>query len=111
MKMAAEAYQRDGKLAGLATHLDDLDAKLGGLRQPPIPIESIPIIDDDLPQTLAAAAAASSGQQPPIVDTNSIAAALIANLKPEPLENLQEVYSDNGKMTGGATSAAPLSTC
>ena len=87
------------------------DAKLGGLRQPPIPIESIPIIDDDLPQTLAAAAAASSGQQPPIVDTNSIAAALIANLKPEPLENLQEVYSDNGKMTGGATSAAPLSTC
>ena len=31
MKMAAEAYQRDGKLAGLATHLDDLDAKLGGL--------------------------------------------------------------------------------
>ncbi|HEY0103628.1 MAG TPA: replicative DNA helicase [Brevundimonas sp.] len=31
VQMAAEAYQRDGKLAGLATHLDDLDAKLGGL--------------------------------------------------------------------------------
>ena len=31
VQMAAEAYQRDGKLAGLATHLDDLDSKLGGL--------------------------------------------------------------------------------
>ncbi|WP_374599592.1 replicative DNA helicase [Brevundimonas sp.] len=31
VQMAAEAYQRDGKLAGLATNLDDLDAKLGGL--------------------------------------------------------------------------------
>ncbi|WP_092311910.1 replicative DNA helicase [Brevundimonas viscosa] len=31
VQMAAEAYQRDGKLAGLATHLDDLDQKLGGL--------------------------------------------------------------------------------
>ena len=31
VQMAAEAYQRDGKLAGLATHLTDLDSKLGGL--------------------------------------------------------------------------------
>ena len=31
VQMAAEAYQRDGKLAGLATQLDDLDQKLGGL--------------------------------------------------------------------------------
>ncbi|HYD27145.1 replicative DNA helicase [Brevundimonas sp.] len=31
VQMAAEAYQRDGKLAGLATNLDDLDQKLGGL--------------------------------------------------------------------------------
>jgi replicative DNA helicase len=31
VQMAAEAYQRDGKLAGLATGLDDLDQKLGGL--------------------------------------------------------------------------------
>ncbi len=31
VQMAGEAYQRDGKLAGLATHLDDLDQKLGGL--------------------------------------------------------------------------------
>lgn len=31
VQMAAEAYQRDGKLAGLATNLDDLDSKLGGL--------------------------------------------------------------------------------
>jgi replicative DNA helicase len=29
--MAGEAYQREGKLAGLATRLDDLDQKLGGL--------------------------------------------------------------------------------
>ena len=31
VEMAGEAYQRDGKLAGLATALDDLDQKLGGL--------------------------------------------------------------------------------
>ena len=31
MDMAAAAYQRDGKLAGLATDLTDLDQKLGGL--------------------------------------------------------------------------------
>src|SRR6476646_8637491 len=30
--MAARAYQRDGKLSGLATHLDDLDSKMGGLQ-------------------------------------------------------------------------------
>ena len=31
VEMAGEAYQRDGKLAGLATYLNDLDQKLGGL--------------------------------------------------------------------------------
>lgn len=31
VEMAGEAYQRDGKLAGLATSFDDLDQKLGGL--------------------------------------------------------------------------------
>jgi len=31
VQMAGEAYQRDGKLAGLATQLHDLDQKLGGL--------------------------------------------------------------------------------
>jgi replicative DNA helicase len=31
VQMAGEAYQREGKLAGLATNLDDLDQKLGGL--------------------------------------------------------------------------------
>ena len=30
--MAARAYQRDGKLSGLATGLDDLDRKMGGLQ-------------------------------------------------------------------------------
>ena len=29
--MAEAAFQRDGKIAGIATHLDDLDHKLGGL--------------------------------------------------------------------------------
>ncbi len=93
------------------------EAKLGGLRQPPIPLESIPIIDDDLPQTLQAAAeaaaASSSGHQRQPIDANSIAAALIANLKPEPLENLQEVFSDHGgggKLNDGGVSAPPMST-
>jgi replicative DNA helicase len=31
--MAARAYQRDGRLSGLATGLRDLDAKMGGLQQ------------------------------------------------------------------------------
>ncbi|KQS56454.1 replicative DNA helicase [Brevundimonas sp. Leaf363] len=31
VQMAGEAYQRDGKLAGLATQLTDLDQKLGGM--------------------------------------------------------------------------------
>jgi replicative DNA helicase len=31
--MAAHAYQRDGKLSGLATGLHDLDAKMGGLQK------------------------------------------------------------------------------
>ena len=30
--MAARAYQRDGKLSGLATHMDDLDRMMGGLQ-------------------------------------------------------------------------------
>jgi replicative DNA helicase len=30
--MAAKAYQRDGKLSGVATGLNDLDAKMGGLQ-------------------------------------------------------------------------------
>jgi replicative DNA helicase len=32
VKMAAAAYQRDGKLSGLATGLKDLDSKMGGLQ-------------------------------------------------------------------------------
>ncbi len=31
LQVAEEAYRRDGGLAGLATHFDDLDQKLGGL--------------------------------------------------------------------------------
>src|SRR6202045_4605585 len=31
--MAARAYQRDGKLSGIATGLDDLDRMMGGLQQ------------------------------------------------------------------------------
>src|SRR5579883_1975552 len=33
LEMAAHAYQRDGKLSGLATELRDLDAKMGGLQK------------------------------------------------------------------------------
>jgi replicative DNA helicase len=33
LEMAAHAYQRDGKLSGLATGLTDLDNKLGGLQK------------------------------------------------------------------------------
>jgi replicative DNA helicase len=33
LEMAAHAYQRDGKLSGLATELKDLDSKLGGLQK------------------------------------------------------------------------------
>lgn len=32
--MAAKAYQREGKLSGIATGLSDLDAKMGGLQPP-----------------------------------------------------------------------------
>lgn len=31
LQMAEAAFQREGKIAGIATHLDDLDHKLGGL--------------------------------------------------------------------------------
>jgi replicative DNA helicase len=33
LEMAAHAYQRDGKLSGLATELKDLDTKMGGLQK------------------------------------------------------------------------------
>src|SRR6516225_132307 len=33
LEMAAHAYQRDGKLSGLATGLKDLDSKMGGLQK------------------------------------------------------------------------------
>src|SRR5882762_7329780 len=33
LEMAAHAYQRDGKLSGLATELKDLDSKMGGLQK------------------------------------------------------------------------------
>src|SRR5580704_3931070 len=33
LEMAANAYQRDGKLSGVATELKDLDSKMGGLQK------------------------------------------------------------------------------
>ena len=33
LRMAEAAFQRDGKIAGIATHLDELDHKLGGLHR------------------------------------------------------------------------------
>jgi len=62
------------------------------LRSPPLPIEQIPIIEENfvpkgnpsptMPSTMS-------------VDTNSIAQALIANLRPEPIESLKEALNLN----------------
>lgn len=62
------------------------ETKNAGLRQPPIPIESIPVIDDDLPSVQSS------------LDANSIAQVLIANLKPEPLERIQEALSETNSV-------------
>ena len=53
------------------------------LRLPPLPIEQIPVIEETFVRP--------SSTVP--MDTNSIAQALIANLKPEPIESLKEALS------------------
>ena len=57
------------------------DLRTEELRSPPLPIDQIPVIEESYVHR-------SSHQT--TMDTNSIAQALIANLKPEPLESLKE---------------------
>jgi len=52
------------------------------LRMPPLPIEQIPVIEETFVRPSSTP-----------MDTNSIAQALIANLKPEPIESLKEALS------------------
>jgi hypothetical protein len=49
---------------------------------PPLPIEQIPVIEETFVRPSSTP-----------MDTNSIAQALIANLKPEPIESLKEALS------------------
>jgi len=58
------------------------------LRLPPLPIEQIPVIEETFVRP--------SSTVP--MDTNSIAQALIANLKPEPIESLKDALSCEPKL-------------
>jgi len=76
-------FKTKAEIQNFLTHnIISRETKMAGLRHPPIPVETIPVIDDDLPSVQAG------------LDANSIAQVLIANLKPEPMENLQEALSD-----------------
>jgi len=79
------------------------DLRSEELRSPPLPIEQIPIIEDTFVQRQSV--------QPPStnMDTNSIAQALIANLKPEPLESLKEAlnHTTRDSLSPSSTSALP----
>jgi len=67
------------------------DMRSSELRSPPLPIDQIPIIEDSYVQRT------SMPSNPPM-DTNSIAQALIANLKPEPIESLKEALNCESKL-------------
>eukprot|EP00092_Neocalanus_flemingeri_P003003 GFUD01003212.1.p1 GENE.GFUD01003212.1~~GFUD01003212.1.p1 ORF type:complete len:961 (+),score=177.62 GFUD01003212.1:523-3405(+) len=67
------------------------DMRSSELRSPPLPIEQIPIIEDSYVQR-------TSMPSNPHMDTNSIAQALIANLKPEPIESLKEALNSESKL-------------
>ena len=92
------------------------ETRTAGLRNPPINPEYLPILDDTIqPTTLKISTlppGAICSSQPGVgsytttttssaLDANSIAQALIANLKPEPLESLQSVMAE-------ANNAKPL---
>lgn len=62
------------------------DLRTEELRSPPLPIDQIPVIEESYQHR-------GSSNQP--MDANSIAQALIANLKPEPLESLKEALSSS----------------
>jgi len=63
------------------------DLRTEELRSPPLPIDQIPVIEESYVHR------GSATNQP--MDANSIAQALIANLKPEPLESLKESLSSS----------------
>ena len=90
------------------------DLRTEELRSPPLPIDQIPVIEE----TYVHRSSIQSSQS--AMDTNSIAQALIANLKPEPLESLKEalgqtVVADSvTKMRDSLSlppSPTPSSTC
>ncbi len=89
----------------LQNNLISRETKMAGLRQPPIPIESIPVLDDDLPSMQQASLVSQ-------LDANSIAQVLIANLKPEPIESIQDALSETrsiqDSLSGPGTPAEPL---
>ena len=70
------------------------------LRSPPLPIEQIPIIEDTYVHRQPVLQASNN------IDTNSIAQALIANLKPEPLESLKESLASRDSLSP-SSSALP----
>jgi len=70
------------------------------LRSPPLPIEQIPIIEETFVRPPSAH-----------IDTNSIAQALIANLKPEPIESLKEALSCEPKLRESLSLQAHPTPC
>ena len=77
------------------------DLRTDELRSPPLPIEQIPIIED----TYVHRQPANNN-----MDANSIAQALIANLKPEPLESLKEAltHTTRDSLSPSSTSASAI---
>lgn len=75
----------------LQNNLIPKDMRSSELRSPPLPIEQIPIIEDNFVQRTS-----MPSNMP--MDTNSIAQALIANLKPEPIESLKEALNSESKL-------------
>jgi ribosomal protein S21 len=74
----------------LQNHALPKDLRTSELRSPPLPIEQIPIIEESYIQRVASPVHS--------LDTNSIAQALIANLKPEPIESLKEALNSEPKL-------------
>ena len=70
------------------------DLRTEELRSPPLPIDQIPVIEETYVHR------GSASHQP--MDANSIAQALIANLKPEPLESLKEALSNSAVLDSQA---------
>jgi len=92
------AFKTKADIQNFLTHnLIPRETKQAGLRQPPIPIDEIPVIDDDMAVSYPPVTSA-----PPSIDANSIAQALIANLKPEPMESLQESLAERRSMQEAA---------